>query len=580
MDEFSLTMTAGTGTSTASYRWAALAGLGAILYLLPLGWSWPLLDPDEGLHAAIAQEMVEKGDWLVPRLFGRAFWDKPAFYFWFEAASLRAWGMNERAVRLPGLLFALCGAVSTAALAARSLGRTIAPAAAAFYATMFLPMALSLAATHDVALVVWTNLALLMFWESLWAARGLRRWTWVGGAGLALGLAMLTKGLFGVALVLTAHVLYLIVSRRLAFSHVTEAVVAVSIGAALAALWFWPMHRQNPGYLQYFFIERHFLGLFGATQTHGEQPFWYYAPVLLLGGLPWIGYLPPLVRDALDRRRTSQPALDPLHRDAIVWLLCQLIGCTLLLSLAGSKLATYLWPVFPSVAILAAYAWRRWLNGGLSPAAAVMMRQTLLTSCVCGPIVFLPVAFVAAEKLDLRLPAPVWWVVAAAALSPLVVLAVWRRWGLRNAMGTAVATTALQFAMAILFVLPPAAEQLSARRLAHFFNEQTALPENVRIVDERVGSLVFYLRPELRTDLRPGRIARISARLACCEPRPLTLVVPENRLARLRRHCDLHHWPFVTVERHRIYCLPRFEELPASLSWTPGPAGSADSMGP
>ena len=550
------------GITTPSYRWAALAGLGVTLYLLPLALNWPLLDPDEGLHAAIAQEMVEKGDWVVPRLFGRPFWDKPAFYFWFEAASLRVFGMNERAVRLPGLIFALFGAVSTAMLAACALGRKLALPAAAFYATMFLPMALSLAATHDVALVVWTNLALLMFWESLRAEPGLRCWRWVCGAGLALGLAMLTKGLFGVALVLTAHGLYLIVSRRLAAAHVAQALVAVAMGAALAALWFWPMHRQNPGYLQYFFIERHFLGLFGGTQTHGGQPFWYYLPVLLLGGLPWIGYLPPLVHDALDRRRAGQPLLDPPNRDAIVWLLCQLIGCTLLLSLAGSKLATYLWPVFPSAAILAAYAWRRWLDGGLSPAAAAMMRQTLLISCVSGPIVFVPIAVVAAEKLDLHLPAAVWWAVAAAALSPLAVLAVWRRRGLPWAMGTAVATTALQFALAILFVLPPVAEQLSARRLAQFFNEQPAMPETVRIVDERVGSLVFYLRPQWREGLRPGQIARISARLAAYEPRPLVLVVPENRLRRLRRHYDIHHWPFAAVDSYRIYVLGSCDEAP------------------
>lgn len=558
------------GTTTPSHRWAALAGLGATLYLLPLAMDWPLLDPDEGLHAAIAQEMVEKGDWVVPRLFGRPFWDKPAFYFWFEAASLRVFGMNERAVRLPGLLFALCGAVSTAAMAGRALGRQVALLSAAFYATMFLPMALSLAATHDVALVVWTNLALLMFWESLWAEPGRRRWTWVCGAGLALGLAMLTKGLFGVALVLTAHGLYLILSRRLAAAHIAQALVAVAIGAALAALWFWPMHRQNPGYLQYFFIERHFLGLFGGTQTHGGQPFWYYLPVLLLGGLPWIGYLPPLVRDALDRRRAGQAPLDPPKRNAIIWLLCQLIGCTLLLSLAGSKLATYLWPVFPSATILAAYAWGRWLDGGLSPAAAVMMRRTLLTSCVSGPIVFVPIAFVAAEKLDLHLPAVVWWAVVAAALSPLAVLIVWRRRGLPWAMGTAVATTALQFALAVLFVLPPAAEQLSARRLARFFNEQPAMPEIVRIVDERVGSLVFYLRPQWRETIRPGQIARISARLAAYEPRPLVLVAPENRLRRLRRHCDIHHWPFVIVDGYRVYRLEPRERLPI----LPAPRGS------
>ncbi len=46
--------------------------LAAIIFLCPLllASKIPLLDPDEGLHASIAQEMASGGDWLVPRLMG------------------------------------------------------------------------------------------------------------------------------------------------------------------------------------------------------------------------------------------------------------------------------------------------------------------------------------------------------------------------------------------------------------------------------------------------------------------------------------------------------------------------------
>ena len=70
------------------------------------------MDPDEGLHASIAQEMADGGDWLVPRLMGKPFLDKPILYFWAEAASLRLFGMSEAAVRLPGLLFGLLGMIA------------------------------------------------------------------------------------------------------------------------------------------------------------------------------------------------------------------------------------------------------------------------------------------------------------------------------------------------------------------------------------------------------------------------------------------------------------------------------------
>src|SRR3990170_3316095 len=89
----------------------------AVAYLLaPLVASAPLFDPDEGLHAAIAQEMVLRGDYVTPTSLGEPFLDKPILFFWAEAASLRVFGDNETAVRLPPLLFGLLGMLAVALL--------------------------------------------------------------------------------------------------------------------------------------------------------------------------------------------------------------------------------------------------------------------------------------------------------------------------------------------------------------------------------------------------------------------------------------------------------------------------------
>src|SRR3979409_477747 len=92
---------------------------GALIYVYPLTLRTALLDPDEGLHAAISQEMVERGEYLMPRFLGKPFLDKPILYFEAQAISLRCFGMNEAAVRLPGLLFCLLGAITTSILAWR-----------------------------------------------------------------------------------------------------------------------------------------------------------------------------------------------------------------------------------------------------------------------------------------------------------------------------------------------------------------------------------------------------------------------------------------------------------------------------
>ena len=112
----------------------------------------PLLDPDEGLHAVIAQEMVERGDFVIPRLFGEPFQDKPILYSLSQAISLWLFGMQEWAVRLPGFLFALLGVVTTWIVARRLFDRQVALAAALIATTTLTPVILAQAAAHDIAL--------------------------------------------------------------------------------------------------------------------------------------------------------------------------------------------------------------------------------------------------------------------------------------------------------------------------------------------------------------------------------------------------------------------------------------------
>src|SRR5262245_40713994 len=145
--------------------WAALA-CALLIYAAPLFLHTPLLDPDEGLHAAISQEMVETGNYLIPRFRGEPFFDKPIVYFWTQALSLRLFGMHEAAVRLPGLLFGVFGALSAGLLASSLFNRSVGLLTVLIALTMPMPLILAQAATHDVALVPWTNLALLALWHA------------------------------------------------------------------------------------------------------------------------------------------------------------------------------------------------------------------------------------------------------------------------------------------------------------------------------------------------------------------------------------------------------------------------------
>ncbi len=139
-------------------------------------------------------------------------------------------------MRLPGLMFGLLGAVTTGLLGWRLFGRRTGLIAGILYATTILPTALSQAASHDVALIPWINLTLLLLWEGERAtsrsattasrrARGTvpflltqklgQSLASTVAAGGLLGLAVLTKGLFGVAAVGVAFGGYVVIARRI-----------------------------------------------------------------------------------------------------------------------------------------------------------------------------------------------------------------------------------------------------------------------------------------------------------------------------------------------------------------------------
>ena len=97
--------------------------------------------------------MVQRGDYVTPTFLGQPFLDKPILFFWAEAASLRLFGHNETAVRIPPLLFGLFGMVPSPSSAASLFGEAAGLIAGIVYATMLLPIGVSQVAVHDIGLV-------------------------------------------------------------------------------------------------------------------------------------------------------------------------------------------------------------------------------------------------------------------------------------------------------------------------------------------------------------------------------------------------------------------------------------------
>jgi 4-amino-4-deoxy-L-arabinose transferase-like glycosyltransferase len=553
--------------------WLTGALFGAILC-----FRVPLLDPDEGLHAAIAQEMVESHDWVTPRLLGESFFDKPILFFWLQAFSLRTFGMSEWAVRLPGLLCGLLGALTTGWLAGRMFGRATGVFAGFFQATLFLPLALTQAAVHDVALVPWINLALWCCWEFERRPSLRDGGRWALGIGACLGAAMLTKGLIGAVFVLLTwgtaslleawrreqqgviystlpeygRALYRVATAPALWARISALGIALAVAAVIAAPWYALMEYRHPGYVHYYFVQRHLMGFVSESQRHGGSPWWYYLPLLALGGLPWVAYLPVGMRQAWTQRRAGWET----GNAGRLWCWCWLFSGVLFLSIARAKLLTYMLPLFPAVAMLGADIWTQWFDDRLHAQA----RQWLVAIWKCTTFVapaMLPVGIAGVQlAYGISIPLGTWATIVLLSLLGFLPAWLWRRGPTLEALATAGALLGLNMLVLTGTVVPQVAARTTGRDLADLLAQESHGPPRVIFLENRVGSVTFYLPRKLRAGLRRDDFQEMKVQRYVAErtPRPdLLLVVPEDELEDVGEHLPVHDRPFRPAGRFRVY---------------------------
>ena len=315
-----------------------------ILYVFPLGVR-PLVIPDETRYAEIPREMLDSGDWIVPRFNGLRYFEKPPLGYWLNAASLWLFGENAFAIRLPSALAAGLTALLLFVWARRFTGDDAVPwLATAAYLLSFEVLAIGVFCVLDSILSLFVTAVIVALYFAYEEQTSRTRMILLVLAGVACGLAFLTKGFLAVAVPVVVIVPFTLWQGRLKMLLRT-AWVPLVVAFIVVLPWAIAIHHREPDFWRYFFWVEHVERF---KSPHGGQhpaPFWFYIPILLGGAMPWTPLVGPIVQ-GLRRADWSHPMV----RLAICWAAFPF----LLFSASSGKLGTYILPCFPPLAFLIA----------------------------------------------------------------------------------------------------------------------------------------------------------------------------------------------------------------------------------
>jgi 4-amino-4-deoxy-L-arabinose transferase-like glycosyltransferase len=371
---------------------ALLLALVAGLLLFRLG-AVPLLGPDEPRYARVAVEMYRAGEWIRPTLQGRPWLEKPALYYWLAGAAFRALGETEAAARAPAVLATLLLVGATALVGARLYGGPAGLHAGFICGTSLLTFAYGRAASMDMLLAAGVTVAVGLGGLRLLGIAG--RLAWPAAAAFA-GLATLAKGPLGLLLPLLVVLACVLVTREWRQLRGLLSPWTVAAFLLVAAPWYVAIWRdQGRAFIDVFLLD-HNLQRFTSTVHRHPGPFFYYAPVLILGLFPWSGLLLPALGSLC-------PRADRRDLFLLLWLALPLA----FFSAAGSKLPGYILPCVPPLALLMGRAADRLVGHSLETPRGTGPRAAGVLTLILGIVAALaPVVLMARGEPYARLAMP------------------------------------------------------------------------------------------------------------------------------------------------------------------------------
>jgi 4-amino-4-deoxy-L-arabinose transferase-like glycosyltransferase len=356
-----------------------------------------LFDRDEPRYAQCSRQMLQSGDWVVPRLYDKLRPNKPPAIYWCQAAAMTVLGDNAFAARLPSAIASVLAALLIGAWAGRELTPRHSLWAAFVLASSLLMLWSGKNSLTDAVLMLCITSALACIYF-LWQRRG--GWPAVIGLAVATACGGLVKGPFILGVLASVCIALGFLAwldrwldhrrgrgepARRGFEVVTsesgpaagtsveastvlapaieraapvrfldvalKGIVGLLIVIALVAPWFFLVHHRAPQFLGAAKADA-MSHLESGTEGHSGPP-GYHLALVWVTFLPWSLLLPLAIGLGIKHRKTP----------AIRFALAAVLGTWVFVEILQTKLPHYFLPAFPWLAVLTADAIRRCLKG-------------------------------------------------------------------------------------------------------------------------------------------------------------------------------------------------------------------------
>lgn len=312
------------------------------LFFLTGTFQLPLVPRDEPRYAAVAEDMLESGDFVTPTIEHRPWFEKPPLVYWLIVLSYSVFGVSGWASRFPSIIVTLATLLLLFQFARKEYGTEAGVFSVAICSTLVHFWIMGRAVSPDISLVFFEMAALYFMFYGLEE----RTRYYLSLGQICMGLAFLAKGPVGVIIPLGILFLYQIVRGK--FMQAVKAVFNPS-GVMLFSLvglpWYLIMFRLHGyAFVKEFFLVHNVDRFTGASRQH---PFkiYYYLPIFLGSLYIWTPFFPAFlgrIREILRQRSTELFFL--------IWIAFPL----LFFSASVNKMHNYILIVYPAVALLLA----------------------------------------------------------------------------------------------------------------------------------------------------------------------------------------------------------------------------------